>query len=586
MRLGKKATVAGIAALALTLAACGGSGSGSNSSSDDNSSKAPQQSNKDVPADWNPQPRDNVKDGGTWTRAITEIPAQMNAFQADGSAYTTQLWTWFNPQMTFFTPDGEWSYNKDYLKDVKEETKDGNTVITYTLNPKSKWNNGDPITWKSFETTWKANNGKNEKYHPNSTDGWKRIKSVKKGEDERQAVVTFDGEYAWWQALYQNILNPHVDSPKVYNKGYVNKAHPEWGAGPFKIDKYDPKRGVMSFKRNPNWWGPKAKLDKMTFKQMESTAAINAFKNHEIDMTSVGTKDRLKQVKNMKNITIHRAGTTSRSLIELQSKSPKLKDLKVRKAIFQGIDRKVIQKIQFQGLNYSEEAPGSFMDYPFQDGYRNNLKKAGYKYSEDDANKLLDEAGWKKGKDGVRKKDGKKLSLRAPVIGDDPTTEATAKAVQSMLKKIGVEYKIEKKPSSAFSKVFTSDDWDMFSLGFTSGNPYDGIVSFCQIYCSTSTDLNRSHTVPKKFDKKIKKMEHIADKKKQKAKANDLEVEIMKNSWGIFPTINGPTIYATKKGAANLAPAPYSVSGPDLFGVHAVENAGWQKGKTSPSASS
>lgn len=578
MSMAKKSAVAGIAALALTLAACGGSGSGSSGSKGDEQSKKDKQSNKNVPADWNPQPRDKVKDGGSWKRPITEIPTQLNSFNADGSAYTTQLWTWYNPQMTFYTPEGKWSYNKDYLKNVKQEEKDGNTVVTYTLNPKAKWNDGKPFSWKSFKMTAHANSGKDKKYHPNSTDGYREIKSVKKGKDDRQAVVTFDGKYAWWQGLFSSIMNPHVDSPKTFNKGYVNKPHPEWGAGPFKIDKFDKKKHVMTFKRNPKWWGKKAKLDKVSFRQMETSASIKAFKNGELDITSADTKDRLAQVKKMNNIKIRRAGSTSKSLVQLQSRNKKLKDKRVRKAIFQGINRKTLQKISFQGLNYSEKPPQSFLLYPFQDGYRKNLVEAGYKYSEDDANKLLDDAGWKKGKDGIRSKGGTKLTLRAPLIGDDPQGEASAKAMQSMMKKIGIEYKIVKKPSADFSKVFNGDNWDMFSMGFTDSDPF-GVAYMCQIYCSDSNDLNRSYTVDKKWDSKIHDLQKIGNKKKQIAAANKLETKIIKDSWGVFPTINGPSIYATKKGMANMGPEPYNNS-TDLFGVHAVEDAGWQKGKS------
>jgi peptide/nickel transport system substrate-binding protein len=296
-------------------------------------------------------------------------------------------------------------------------------------------------------------------------------------------------------------------------------------------------------------------------------------------MTGADTKDRLAKVKNMKNVTIHRAGTTSKTLDMLNSKSPKLKDKRVRKAIFETINRKTLDKIDFQGLDYSETPPGSFILYPFQKGYKNSLKEAGYKQSDHDANKLLDEAGWKKGSDGIRAKGGKKLSLRAPLIGNDPTDQAMAKAKQSMLKKIGVKYKIEQKPSSDFSKEFTSQDWDMFNLGFTDSDPF-GVAFMCQLYCSTNNQLNRSFTGSKKWDKKIHALGKIGNKQEQTAAAAKLEPKIMKNTWGVFPERNGPTIYVTKKGAANLGPAQYSVSGPDLFGVHAVEDAGWQKGKS------
>ena len=57
-------------------------------------------------------------------------------------------------------------------------------------------------------------------------------------------------------------------------------------------------------KRNPKWWGATAKLEQVTYVQMEDQASINAFQNGEIDATGVGTADRLKQVSGMQHVQI------------------------------------------------------------------------------------------------------------------------------------------------------------------------------------------------------------------------------------------------------------------------------------------
>jgi peptide/nickel transport system substrate-binding protein len=573
MKFGKQSVVAGIAAVALSfsLAACGGGGTGS---SGESTGKA--QTNTDaskVPANYNAQPRANVKDGGTITAPITEIPDQLNAFNADGSGYTAQLWAWYNPQMMFFTPAGDWSFNKDYLTDVKSETKDGNLVVTYTINPKAKWNDGSPITWESFKTTWQDNSGKNPDFAASSTDGYSSIKTVTQGTDERQAVVTFDGTWAWWHGMFNNILNPHVNSVKVFNEGYVNNMHPEWGAGPYTVSSYDKKTGTVTFKQNPNWWGDKGKLDSMTYRQMEDTASINAFKNGEIDWTGVGTKDRLAQVKGMSNITIHRAGSVANRVLEVSGENPALKDPNVRKALMESIDRKTLDKIVFNGLDYSETPPGSFNLFPFQKGYLDAFTKAGYKAGAADANKLLDQAGWAKGSDGVRAKGGDKLSLSFPVIGDDPVTLAMGKAMVSMAKSAGIQLNMQQKPSADFSKVFTGGDWDVFFLSFVSSDPY-GVAYMCQLYCSDS-GLNLTKTGTKALDKQIKDVGKIADATEQTDKAMQLEATVMSKTWGLMPLYNGPSILATKKGLANVGAEPYF--GPDLFRTGPVQDVGWQK---------
>lgn len=558
--------VVGVAALALSLAACGGSGS-SNSTSPTptaNNTQMAQQA-----AQLNSQPRDNLKDGGSLTTATVEITPQFNTFQADSTAYTLAFWRWYNPTLILFAPDGTTSPNPDFLTDEKKETKGGHTVVTYTINPKAVYNDGSPIDYKSFVSTWKANNGSNAKFIASDTTSYAQIASVTRGVDDRQAVVTYKGIYTWADGLFNVLLNPKAATPDVYNKGYVNNPHAEWGAGPFTVDKYDTKNGTLSFKRNPKWWGDPGKLTTRTFKALEDTASINAFKNGQLDAVSAATKDRLAQVKTMQNVDIRRSATPAQSLLTLNSKSASgdLKDVNVRKAVMEGMDRSVIAKIAFNGLGYTEQLPGSFELYPFQKGYADNLTAAGYKYDAAAANALLQKAGWVKGSDGIRTKAGNKLSLSYPIIGDDPTTIAEAKALNSMEKAIGVDVKIDQHPASDFSKVFNAGQFDLFGLGFQSSDPF-GYAYFCQVFCSDS-GLNKSGTGTAALDTQIKALTKISDPTQQIADGNKLETKVFAQTWGIIPLYNGPTIIATKKGLANY--------GAGLFYVGKPQDVGWQK---------
>ena len=148
-----------------------------------------------------------------------------------------------------------------------DEVVDGKTVVTYTIRDEAQYNDGTPIDWKSFEHTWKFNNGENEELNVSSTDGYELIESVEQGENEKQAVVTFKQEYAWWQGLFGFLLPTQVDSAEVYNEGYINELHPEWGAGPYKVDNVDFNTGTVSFVPNENWWGDEPLLDRVTFRR-------------------------------------------------------------------------------------------------------------------------------------------------------------------------------------------------------------------------------------------------------------------------------------------------------------------------------
>ena len=161
-----------------------------------------------------------------------------------------------------------------------------------------------------------------------------------------------------------------------------------------------------------------------------------------------------------------------------------------------------------------------------------------------------------------------------PIHSDDPTIEALAKALQQQEKAIGIDLKIEKRAAADFSTDFSTKNWDAFSLRFTDSDPF-GPLWFCQLYCSDSS-LNLSGTGTPEIDEKIKdEVESQTTAEDWTAATMKLEPEIIKETWGVIPLYNGPSIFTVKDGLANLTPEPYV--GLDLFGVTPVENVGWEK---------
>ncbi|MDO4631346.1 MAG: ABC transporter family substrate-binding protein [Corynebacterium sp.] len=553
------AVVALLSATALILGACSSS---SNKTASTDSAGGVQIK----PAgDYNPLERDQIKDGGEFKLSIAEITEQSNTFHGNATAGTATLWRWYNPQLTLSDGDGTWHANPAYLTNVKDEEVDGKTVITYDIHPDAIFNDDTPIDWKAFENTWKFNNGENQEVVANSTDGYDLIESVTQGENEKQAVVTFKQPYPWWQGLFANVVHPAVADAQTFNEGYIKNPHPEWGAGPFKIETFDYNSGNVTFVPNEKWWGDKPKLDKVSFRQMEAQATINAFQSGEIDVAGASTKDTLAVAKGMSNIDIRGALLPANELLTLNSQAATLNDSKVREAIFTGIDRGTLAQLRFNGLDYTEKLPGSLLLYQTQPGYEDNYGEL-IKYNEEKAKQLLDEAGWVVGGDGIREKDGKKLTLRYVSFGDNPLIKSIAIALQKMLKDLGADMQIIEKPSSEFQRVLAEKDFDVLLSGYGSSDPF-GVAYFKQDYGSDST-LNKSGTGTPEFDEKIKELQQIPNQEEQIAKANELEKEAVK-MYGVLPYANGPQLVAVKKGLANYG--AYS------FAILPKESIGWAK---------
>ncbi|MGO1949150.1 MAG: ABC transporter family substrate-binding protein [Mycobacteriaceae bacterium] len=557
MRITKRrSALAVVTTAALVLAACSSDEDGGGESSTAADANA---------SDINDTERDEIEDGGELTLPITEVAEQQNTFHADGTLYTRDIWKWYNPQIALFDAEGEFQPNPDYLEDVSEEEVDGKTQVTYTINEEAEYNDGTPINWETFEHTWKFNNGEDEELNVSSTDGYSLIESVEEGENDKQAVVTFTQPYAWWEGLFNYLLPTQVDTPEKFNEGYLKETPNDWGAGPYKIESSDFNRQTVTFVPNENWWGEEPKLDTFTYRQMEAQAAINAFEAGEIDATSAATADRLATVRAMgDDADIRTAMRPDSFLITLNSEAPLLEDDAVREAIMTGVDRDQLAEIRFNGLDYTEDLPGSFIQFPTQEGYEDNLGEV-LEYDPEKAKSLLNEAGWEEGSDGVREKDGEKLAPRYVLTGDDPQTKAEASAFQAMMRDIGVDMTIDERPSSEFANITSQRDFDIFQSGFSSSDPF-GVAYFDQMFGSDS-ELNKSGTGTEEFDEKIAELQKIGDGDEQIAEANELEKEIL-GTYGIMPTYNGPDIQATKPGLAN-----YGAYG---FADVPVENIGWE----------
>ena len=514
---------------------------------------------------YNPQDRDKLEKGGTLTLAIDEVSPQQNYFQADRTAYTNTIWRFYNPQVLLMNGTGEISPNPAYITEIKDEVKDGKTVVTYTINDKAKFNDGTPIDWSTFEHTWKYNNGSNKDLKPAGTDGYELIESVTRGDSDKQAVVTYEQEYPWWQDTFIYLLPNQVNTPELFNEGYINNLRPEWGAGPYKVDTADFKGGTVSFVPNEKWWGNEPLLDKVTFRQMEDQASINAFRAGEIDATGVASKERLASIDGMEDIEIRTSLRPFNALMTLNSEAPNLGEPEVREAIMRGVDREQLAAIRYNGLGYSEDLPGSFIMFQNQDGYEDVFSKV-IQFDPEKSKELLDSAGWSEGADGIREKDGEKLTFRYILIGNDEYSKATAGALQKMLRGIGVDLKIEERPSTDFSKITSKRDFDIFLMGFTSTSP-SGPAGFAQIYRSDS-ELNLSGTGNDELDKKIAELAKLPTQEEQIKRSNELEEEAFQE-FGILPFANGPVMQATKPKLANF--------GAQFFAIIPVEDIGWMK---------
>ncbi|MBT1160609.1 ABC transporter family substrate-binding protein [Bifidobacterium sp. SO1] len=572
------AVAASVAAFAMLLAGCGSTGNGNGSNGAATATEEPAAGFDSSYTGALPMPktdqrydnhldRDKVKDGGTLTLPISEITSNWNYLSTDGNTgYMSELWGWYQPQLLMTDEVGgdPIKVNPDYLTDMKLVSSDP-MVVQYDINPKAKWNDGKDIDWTAFEATWKALNGKDANYNPPSTDGFDRIASVKQGDNAKQVIVTYSEPYYPWQLVFSSLVNPEAGDAKTFTQGWVKNPHNEWAAGPYKVDSFND--NSVTFVPNPNWWGDKAKLDKVVYKVMSSTAEINAFQNGEIDAsTSISTKDNLKAVRSVKNAQLRYGYSTKTRVLEYNGKSKPLDDLQVRKALTQAFDADTYNKIQFQGMDWDAKRPGSEMLLPFQKGYEDNMP-AESKFSTDNAKKTLEADGYTMGDDGYYAKDGKTLEVSFTFFGDDATQQALANAYQAMMKKAGIKVKVVNVAESKFSDTVMNGDYQVLPMAWQSTAALGFVTSAPQLYTSDGPS-NFTYVSSDEVDKLVKAAGAHEKYDDQAAAVNKAEKAALK-LYGTVPVSNPGAYVAVKKGLANY--------GPSGFAGNLPQNIGWEK---------
>ena len=556
-----------VAALALT--ACGGGGGAAKGPEAGKGQEAGSDLAKLVSI--NAKDAKDLQPGGTVTLPLGNLGPDFNGFSNNGnSADNTALHRPIDQAGTWgcwnFDFDGTATPNKDFCEDVKSEIKDGKQTITIKVNEKATYNDGTPIDVKAFENTWNMLKGENKDIDIVSSGAYEFVDSVKAGSSAKEVIVTTTQPVYPLDSLFTGFVHPAVNTPAIFNDGFTGEMHPEWMAGPFKVDKYDSAAKTVTLAQNEKWWGNKPVLEKVVFRQLESSAAIAAFKNGEIDGVSANTITPYKQLDGTKNSEIRRGQRLFAGGLNLNAQKAPLTAVAIRKAIFTAVDREALRKVRFNGLNWEEESSGSMMLLPFSKYYQDNypVKETGA----DAAKKVLTDAGYKPNAAGIMEKDGVPAAFKISNFGDDPTTLAFAQTLQNQLKAGGMDVGIDQRASADFGKVVGSRDFFLSISGYTVGA--DATDAVKQFYDS-KTNTNKLGDAD--LDAKIKKLSTIADNAERNKAAMDVEKEHMAKYFSMGVVMNGPQISFVRTGLANYGPSLFK----SLSQVPDWTTIGWEK---------
>ncbi|WP_280427063.1 ABC transporter family substrate-binding protein [Nocardia brasiliensis] len=524
-----------IALVALTLVATG-------CGADDGGSVSGVTSALGSTSDINPKDPAELRDGGNLRLPTTAFPANWNTLSIDGNdGEIADIERPLMPRAFHTNAAGELTINKDYFTDV-QLTSTEPQVVTYTINPKAVWSDGNPITWEDIAAQAKALDGTDKRYLIAITVGFDRVAKVERGVDDRQAVITFEQPFTEWRGQFAGNMSLFPKSvtadPETFNKGLVDNMGPT--AGPFLVQSTDRGQGRIVLGRNPNWWGDMPKLDTITYSVLDSTAWVQAVQNNELDAALLRTLDDVTTLRRSSDVAIRRApGNRWRHLTFNGAPGSILADPALRVAISKAIDRQGIANAVQNGLVEQPKPLNSHVFLEGQAGYQDN--SLGFDPAA--AAKELDALGWKLNGD-TREKDGRKLEIRDVMYKDDVWVQI-AQIIQQNLAQIGVRLVIDTKPGAGYFTdviipgnfdaaqfIFVGDAFPFSSIPQTYGfHPGDWQNNFGQIGSPELNDLI-DRTLSELDPKKAIELANEVDRKVFE-EGHSLPLTQSEGNWGV-----------------------------------------------------
>ncbi len=338
----------------------------------------------------------------------------------------------------------------------EEKQPDGSMgmAVTLKLKPGMKWGDGQPVTSKDIEFTWRVGKDPNSGF--SNTNPWDRATKVDIV-DPQTAVMHLKQvrvDYNRWDNLLPEHLEGELFSKATGPGDYLkqtlfNRAPTTAGLwdGPYMISQYQ--SGVqIVLVPNPYWPGTKPGFKHIVIKHIENTAALQAnLLSGDIDMAAgegIGlTIDQaiaLRKAHPDQFNYIFKPSLTYEH-IDVQLDSPIMSDVKVRQALLYAIDRKTLTDKLFAGL---QPVANSFVNPldPFYD-----KATPTYAFDPAKAKALLAEAGWKPGADGIcRNAKGDRLALELSTTAGNQLRELVEAVLQSQWKTACVEIDIKNEP--------------------------------------------------------------------------------------------------------------------------------------------
>lgn len=326
-------------------------------------------------------------------------------------------------------------------------------AVTYTIRPDATWGDGVPVSTDDVLFTWDV--GKNPQSGVAAGELYRRILSIDV-RDAKTFTLHFDRIAFDYNAINDfDVLPAHLErerfsDPARYRSRTrydTDSTNPGLWFGPYRVVDKEPGSQIV-LERNPTWWGRAPAFRRIVIRVVENTAALEAnLLSGSIDMVAgelgLSLDQAIAFVKRhgQRFNAIYKPGLVYEHL-DLNLDNPILADKRVRHALLLALDRDIINRQLYGG----RQPPAATFVNPLDWVYDPSIVAT--RQDAEAAGRLLDEAGWRMGANGVRVDDtGEPLAVDLMTTAGNRSRELVQQVIQSQWRAVGIDARIRNQPA-------------------------------------------------------------------------------------------------------------------------------------------
>jgi len=342
---------------------------------------------------------------------------------------------------------------------AKPETG-GGMAVTFAIDPAARWADGQPVTTDDILFSWTI--GKHPQSGVANAGIYRAITRIDAGTDKKTFTIHLAKASGSYNVLTDfRVLPAHIEKaafaePAEYRKRSLYMAQPATAGlynGPYRVTEVATGSHV-TLEPNPHWGGKPPAFGRIVLKTIENTSALQAaLLSGQVHMIAGEMGLPLDQAVSLANRlppglkAEFKPGLVYEHL-DVNPAHPALSDVRVRRALLMGIDRRAISREMFGAKLPLADSNISALEPVFTTAARH------YAFDPRRAAALLDEAGWKQAGPGPRRNAaGQPLVIELGTTAGNHSRELVQQVIQAQLRQIGVEIR----PFTEVSRSFFAD---------------------------------------------------------------------------------------------------------------------------------